>query len=200
MGLAEVAKITIKDKVALDLFDKVNETAHNLDKMLMKLQSISDLGVQELIYKELFIDELFKRELDLFSEDLLEKNIRIEIKVEPTLSFYSYPALVKIVIQNLIENAISFCGSRNPLIWLSAYKEGGEVVIIVEDNGQGIEGEYVSRVFDMYFRGNERSKGNGLGLYIVKKTADKIKARLKLDSVVGKGTKISIFFPLQLIG
>jgi tetratricopeptide (TPR) repeat protein len=53
MGLAEVAKITVKDSFALDLFDKVKETAVNLDSMLIKLQSISDVGTEQFIYKEI---------------------------------------------------------------------------------------------------------------------------------------------------
>ena len=195
MGLAEVAKITIKDNAALELFNKVNETAHNLDKMLMKLQSISDLGVQELLYEKVSMEEIFKGELGLLSQELLQRNIRTEIEVDPCLSFCSYPALVKIIVENLIENAVSFCGVNDPLIRLKAFKDNDEVLITVEDNGQGIEKDYVEKVFDMYFRGSERSKGNGLGLYIVKKTADKLKARVVLQSDAGRGTKISIFFP-----
>ncbi len=195
MGLAEVAKITVKDKAALELFQRVNETAHYLDKMLMKLQSISDLGVQELIYREVFIEEFFKNELLANDQQIRQKNIRTKTKVDHSLSFHSYPALVKILIANIIENAVSFCGVNDPYIFMNAYKKNGEIIIEVEDNGQGIEKEYIERVFEMYFRGNEHSKGNGLGLYIVKKTADKLNARVELISDAGVGTKISIIFP-----
>jgi signal transduction histidine kinase len=195
MGLAEVAKITLKDKTALELFEKVNETAHNLDKMLMKLQSISDVGVQELIYKEISMVEVYKNELARISEELFKKNIRTKIEVNTNFSFFSYPALIKIVVENLIENAISFSGKKDPFIRLRAYLKDNEIVLVVEDNGQGIEQEYINRVFEMYFRGNEGSKGNGLGLYIVKKTADKLKARVELQSTAGQGTTVSIFFP-----
>lgn len=47
LGLAGVAAITVKDPVSLELFEKVRETASSLDKMLQKLQSISDLGAQQ---------------------------------------------------------------------------------------------------------------------------------------------------------
>jgi len=65
MGLAEVAKITIKDESALELFRKVDETARNLDKMLVKLQSISDVGSQELIFKEVLLREIFEMVLTI---------------------------------------------------------------------------------------------------------------------------------------
>jgi signal transduction histidine kinase len=197
MGLAEVAKITVKDQAALELFEKVNETAQNLDKMLMKLQSISDLGVEELLYKQIFIEEAFHRKIDSFSQELLQKNIKVEINASPTLSFYSYPALLKIILDNLIENAIFFKATVNSFIRLSAFTQKEGVVIEVEDNGQGIEEEFLGRVYEMYFRGNEHSKGNGLGLYIVKKTVDKLGGVITIKSKLGVGTKVSIFFPHQ---
>jgi signal transduction histidine kinase/TPR repeat protein len=198
MGLAEVAKITVKDQGALELFEKVNETAQNLDKMLMKLQSISDLGVEELLYKQVFIEEAFHRKIDSFGQELLQKNIKVEINAPSTLSFYSYPALLKIILDNLIENAIFFKATLNSFIKLNAYTHSEGVMIEVEDNGQGIEEEFLGRVFEMYFRGNEHSKGNGLGLYIVKKTVDKLGGVITISSKLGVGTKVSIFFPHQV--
>jgi len=195
MGLSEVAKITVKDNAALELFERVNETARNLDKMLMKLQSISDLGVQELIYKEVSIEEIFANALAQLDSEILQRNIRTTVEVEAGLCLYSYPALIKIMVDNLIENAVSFCGVNNPAIVLKAYHEQTGVVIQIHDNGQGIEKAYIDRVFDMYFRGTERSKGNGLGLYIVKKTADKLKAHIGLTSETGEGTTVTIHFP-----
>lgn len=195
MGLAEVAKIMIKDNAALELFSKVDETARNLDKMLVKLQSISNVGVQELIYEKVSVETMFRHELHLINQDLLQNKIRTDIQVEPGLVLNSYPALVKIIVENLIENAISFRGFNEPFIRLRGFKENGEIVIVIEDNGQGIEKELIGKVFDMYFRGTERSKGNGLGLYIVKKAADKVKARIVLESEVTSGTRFSIFFP-----
>src|SRR5688572_25501723 len=166
MGLAEVAKITIKDQNALELFSKVNDTAHYLDKMLVKLQSISDVGGQELVYKEVFLKEIFDNVCDSFRESLQGKNIKTYCEIGLKETFYSYPALLRIIIENLLENSIFFSGPRDPVIRFKAYSLGGEVVMEIHDNGEGIPPEYQERMFEMYFRANERSKGNGLGLYI----------------------------------
>ena len=69
--------------------------------------------------------------------------------------------------------------------------------ITVQDNGQGVEEIYQDRLFDMFFRGNEQSKGNGLGLYIVKKAVNKLSGALHLETIYGKGTTISIWIPLK---
>jgi len=195
MGLAEVAKVTVKDANALELFDKVKETAYNLDKMLIKLQSISDMGSQQLVYKEVMIKEIFETVCDTFRDEIHRKNIKTSAEIRMPGPFISYPAMVKIIIENLVENAIHFCGMDNPYIKLKATQMGEYVTIDMQDNGQGISREYQEQVFDMYFRANERSKGNGLGLYIVKKAVEKLDGSISLSSIHLVGTTFTIMLP-----
>ncbi len=196
MGLAEVARITIKDKAALELFEKVDETAHTLDRMLVKLQSISDVGAQQLVYKEVFIVELINDILTDFREEIKSKNIKINNKVSLTDSFYSYPAMVKIVLGNLIENAIQFNVPKSPAISITVEQEGTQVFLRVADNGQGIDAELQDKIFDMYFRGSDRSKGNGLGLYIAKKAVEKLGGTITVSSTVYMGSTFTVTLPL----
>jgi signal transduction histidine kinase len=197
MGLAEVAKITVKDDKALDLFAKVSETAHNLDKMLRKLQSISDVGAQDLIYKEVLLRELIANVVAGFQEEVNSKNIRITDDLKLTTPFFSYAALVKVALENVLENAIQFCGVENRAIKISAHQTTEQLVITVEDNGQGIPEEYHDRIFDMYFRANVTSKGNGLGLYITQKAVAKLNGSISFQSVLYEGSVFTIELPLN---
>jgi signal transduction histidine kinase len=197
LGLAEVAKITVKDGNALELFEKVRETALNLDKMLVKLQSISDVGAQELVYKPVLVGEIFDSVCADFQEDLLHRGIRVQRAITLPDPFVSYPAMVRIIIENLVENSIHFSAPENALLELKAYQENGWVVMSVRDNGYGIPEEYQDKIFDMYFRGNERSKGNGLGLYIVKKAVGKLRGQISVVSAVGQGTKLEVRLPRE---
>ncbi len=197
MGLAEVAKITVKDNYALELFTKVKETAVNLDRMLIKLQSISDVGAEQFVYKEISIQTIFSTACDSFKELIDQKKIKITTEIGIIQNFQSYPAFLKIIVDNLLENSIHFCASKNPFVTLRAKAEGERVVLIVEDNGMGIEDEYKNRLFEMFFRGNESSKGNGLGLYIVKRAVDKLNGLISFESVYTAGTTVTIWLPLQ---
>lgn len=198
MGLAEVAKVTLKDPSALELFEKVNETARNLDKMLVKLQSVSAAGAQELIYNEVLLDQIFQIELDNFRDEIIQKSIKVMTEIKLDEPFFSYPVLIKTIIQNLLENSIAFCGVQSPFIKFKAYQRLGETVLEISDNGQGIDPAYLNRIFDMYFRANERSRGNGLGLYIVKKIVDKLIGRVELKSELGLGTTVWVYLPNHL--
>ena len=198
LGLAEVAKITVKDHNALELFEKVRETASNLDKMLVKLQSISDVGSQHLVYKEVFPEQLLEDIRQNFETELARKQVDLRYDVKLPHPFHSYPALIRIILENLIENAVFFCGTNMPSIQVQMVElDESEVKIEVRDNGQGIAPELQNRVFDMYFRGNERSKGNGLGLYIVKKAVEKLNGRIEMESALHEGTTFHVFLPNQ---
>ena len=197
MGLAEVAKITLKDPNALDLFQKVKETAVNLDRMLVKLQSISDVGAEQFIYKVVSLPNIFSTTCDSFKEALQQKRIKVLMEIGEIPNFSSFPAFLKIIADNLIENSIHFCGTKDPFIKIAAKVDGEAVIISVSDNGVGIEDEYKGRIFEMFFRGNESSKGNGLGLYIVKRAVGKLRGHVIFESQHGIGTTVTIWLPLE---
>lgn len=194
MGLAEVAKVTVNDPNAISLFDKVRETAVSLDKMLMKLQSISDVGLQQLVYKEVHLKEFIETILEVHTYDINQRAIHVSVDLQKT-ELVSYPALLKIVIENLLENAVFFSRPGKPQIFIRTRQRLDEFVFEIEDNGQGIDPEYQSRIFDMYFRANLGSKGNGLGLYIVKKAVQKLGGKISFTSQFSKGSCFTVRLP-----
>jgi signal transduction histidine kinase len=195
MGLAEVAGITVKDTKALELFDKVRETAESLDKMIRKLQSISDVGAQELVLKEVLLKEMIDNILIGFHSEMDRKGIKLYKQFSNIRSFDSYPALINVILANLIENAIHFASPENPFIKIQVEEHTDNLTISIEDNGQGIPEDYHARIFDMYFRASVSSKGNGLGLYVVKKAIEKLNADIKFITRNNGGTTFSVNLP-----
>jgi signal transduction histidine kinase len=63
------------------------------------------------------------------------------------------------------------------------------------DDGLGISKDQHERIFEMFFRGSERSIGSGLGLYLVKKAIEKLGGTIKLSSQPKKYTSFNIFLP-----
>lgn len=192
LGLAGVAKITIKDLAALELFEKVSETAKSLDKMLYKLQSISDVGSQQMVYKEVLLKELLNDVLTGFKDTIQEKKIAVTVSVQEQVPLVSYPAMIKIIIENLIENAFSFSTTDNPTLSIKFTVCSEHATLTFEDNGQGIMEEYKARIFEMYFRANENSKGNGLGLYITQKAVEKLNGHIHFKSEYAKGSTFTV--------
>ncbi len=103
------------------------------------------------------------------------------------------------LLYNLCDNAIRY-NHKDGKVWIRVSREAaGEVCLQVKDTGIGIPKEHQERIFERFYRVDKsRSKstgGTGLGLAIVKHIVVKHGARLELDSTVGKGTTIRIFFP-----
>lgn len=197
LGLAEVAKITLKDKNAIELFDKVRDTALNLDKMLVKLQSISDMGAQQLCYEEVDLKKIALNVVETFGPELEEKGITTQFDFESDRLVRTYPILVRTIIENLVENSINFSTEQSPYIAVRTFEDDDHVSIEIKDNGQGFPPEFSDRIFDMYFRANFMSKGNGLGLYIVRKAVDKLNGEISFSSVLNKGTTFTVSFPIN---
>ncbi len=195
IGLADVARITVKDRQAVDLFDLVKTTAHNLDKMLHKLQSISDLGAMELSYKNVMLKELIDSSLAKHMDEIEALGVNIVQDIRVTQPITSYPVLISIVLDNLLENAINFSRHSDPYINITAFARQGSVVIEIEDNGHGIPEKYRKNIFDMYFKGSDKSKGNGLGLYIVSKAIEKLSGTIEVETTYDKGSKFVVEIP-----
>lgn len=101
------------------------------------------------------------------------------------------------MVGNLIDNACKY--SQGQLkIELGYQDQGKEVCIWVQDNGIGIPEDQVDRVFDQFYRvstGNIHDvKGFGLGLFYVRKMMEAHQGRWILQSTVGKGTKVELYF------
>ena len=73
----------------------------------------------------------------------------------------------------------------------------GNLVIETRDQGIGIPDEIRAKVFDIFFRGSERSKGNGLGLYLVRLATEAMGGEVQLESEVGAYTLVRITLPLN---
>ena len=101
------------------------------------------------------------------------------------------------IINNLVSNAIKYHrpGLSDQYVAVGAVVEQDQLHLWVEDNGPGIDPAVQARMFEMFFRGDERSGGSGLGLFIVKEAVAKLQGTIEVESTVGKGTTFHIWLP-----
>lgn len=102
------------------------------------------------------------------------------------------------LFQNLIGNAINFCGKETLRVHISAELKENERVFSLKDNGIGIESQYKERIFNIFQRlhGREYS-GTGIGLSICKRIAERHGGRIWVESEPGKGSTFYFTIPLR---
>jgi len=121
-----------------------------------------------------------------------------KISFEPDdedIVFCCDPILIKRAFSNIIYNAIIH-NPDNTTVHVRIFKKQG-ICVVIEDNGKGISEEDQKNLFERYYRGTNTSEsysGSGLGLAISKQIIEAHGGKISLESDIGEGTKISIFF------
>jgi signal transduction histidine kinase len=134
---------------------------------------------------------------ELIEGTLLTINIPKGIKVTTKVIGNAKPintdiAYMRRILTNLMTNAVQAMQEEGKLI-IQAAKKKDVIVITIEDTGVGIPEEVKTKMFTPLF--TTKSKGQGLGLAVVKRLVDALKGTIVFDSVAGKGTKFIVELP-----
>lgn len=124
-------------------------------------------------------------------------NTELILSFDPELSINTDEYRLKLVLQNLISNAILYADMEKEKAQIEVVAKRADRLIEIQviDNGQGIEEDIQPRIFDMFFRGNIGSDGTGLGLFLVKESVEKIGGSISLKSTPKEGTTFTIRIP-----
>lgn len=198
LGLENVAKIQTQDKQVLSLFEMVGETVRNMDSMLLKLQMAYELSQQEIEFEKVPVADIVHDQVEKFNKRIPNGSIELDIHTKKSIPLFSNAKLFTIIIKNLLENAVNFrkTGDAEALvITIQVVYTESNLLLIVRDNGIGIEEVYLSKIFEQYFKGTQSSKGNGLGLYLVQKALNKLKGTIEVSSEFEKGSTFTVTLP-----
>jgi len=110
--------------------------------------------------------------------------------------FFSDARRIEVIITNLLANAIQYRNTMNDLkIDIQVFTSDESATIILNDNGSGIKKDILPKIYNMFYRGTEKSQGSGLGLYIVKEIVDKLSGGITITSEAGEGTTVTLTIP-----
>ena len=128
---------------------------------------------------------------------LIRKRIRLDIQVEDAVVHTDQSWLVY-VLDQLIDNAIKYCGEE-PIIKMWSSRKDTQVLLYLEDNGDGICEKDIRRIFEKGYTGNHyhngRYKSTGMGLYMVSVILDKLGHDIRVESAYGQYTRFTVVLP-----
>jgi PAS domain S-box-containing protein len=190
-------------KEQVHTLQRIGKSAEGLLKLITATLDLSslDTGQVQLDVQAIDLPDLV-RELDAEISGLRENpNVDFAWDVAPELrELRSDPAKLKVVLKNLIGNAIKFTHAGSVVVRLRA-RDGG-VEITVADTGVGIAREMLPVIFDPFCQGEpamtRQHPGVGLGLYIVRRAIDVLGGTIEAESTVGQGSTFCVWVPSRL--
>lgn len=172
-------------------------TLKKMDSLLQMIDQILINDESELVLKPVPIHNLMGRILSAFESALREKGIIVTVKIDQNETFCSDAKRIFFSLCHLISNAITFCDNDKGVkvleIQISVYAKA--CVIRVKDNGIGMNKLVSAKVFQPFFRGSEKSKGSGLGLFVVDSIMRKLGGKISLTSNFSEGSVFTLWIP-----
>jgi PAS domain S-box-containing protein len=129
-----------------------------------------------------------------FSE---ESKVNFMVEMPNEFLLKSDKMRVEVILKNLIGNAVKYARKdiHDAYVKIIVSRRDHEFEIKIEDNGEGIAEENLSKIFDMFYRATSSSVGTGLGLYICKEMVQKLNGKLFVESVLKKGSIFTLILP-----
>lgn len=195
LGLIEVAKL---DQTGVDRYlDMMKTKIHDLEEFIKEIISYSRNARMDIKRQPVNLHQAVDEVTGALTFSVGNPDICIENVVPEDMVVHTDSMRLKIVLSNLIDNSLKYRDEKKekPFIRIEAGERDDVKVIVVKDNGLGIDQIYLDKIFHMFFRASEQSKGSGLGLYIVKETLGKINGSIQVESDLGSGTTFMVELP-----
>lgn len=201
-----ISVILSECEYAEDCISEIEDYKESILSIKNQAQKMSNL-VSELLAISRMDNEkitINKEETDL--SELLEvvcdeqinthsSEIKLEKYIEPQIIETIDQLLITRLFINIISNAYQY-SEPDTVIRVYLYKENNQTVFSVKDEGIGIDEEHIDKIWNRFYQvDSSRNKNtSGLGLSMVKWIADKHEIKIKVESIINKGTQFTFFF------
>lgn len=176
----------------------INEVDHLnslVDQLLMMARFENQK--QNVQKENVYLNAAILDVLTLNAEKIKDKKLNVKLEASEEFSIYSDNYLTVTILRNIISNAVKYSTDETD-IKISLTREKDKINCIVLDQGIGIAKKDLESILNPFFRSDSLShseiKGTGLGLFIVKRMTDLLEIKFKIESEIGKGTKVLLVF------
>jgi PAS domain S-box-containing protein len=201
LGLINLMRFSPTEDELYEYLQLLEGCMKRLDDFISEILDYSqntrlDLKIQAINFEKI-VQDTFANYAFLENSSKISKSLTIK----GNAPFYSDEKRLMMVFNNLISNAIRYTDLTKieAFIKINVHINEQTAQIEIEDNGIGIGQDHLLHVFEMFYRATDARTGAGLGLYIVKEAIEKLKGKIELHSILGKGTTFQIEIPNEKI-
>lgn len=184
-------------KKSLEHLTTISDSAKRMGNLIDDLLTFSRVGRAPLQKTELNLEEMAR---DVMGDFQLEtKDRKISLKIDPLPNVWADHTLLRLVLVNLISNALKFTGGRaEATVEIGcAPDDSGKTVIFIRDNGAGFDPRYVNKLFGVFQRLHTQAEfeGTGIGLANVQRIIRRHGGRTWAEGVVDSGATFYFSIP-----
>lgn len=184
--------------------DIENENVKNIKKELIYIEDYTNMALSYLKMANhntdmdislVNLDDIIKPLIKKYAILFISNNIKLEYG-KLNVKVITDSKWCMVVIEQLLSNAIKY--TKNGIVSISFNEK--ENYLEIKDNGIGIKDSDLPKIFDKGysgFNGRQNQKSTGIGLFLVKQILDKLGQKVKLESKLGKGTSVKVYFNID---
>lgn len=180
---------------------RIHDDAIRMQNLVTDLLLLSSIDSQKMFNRMemLNLDQVVRQTVDRVQIHAQEKEIDLEcISVAVGQPCFADRQSIERIVSNLLSNAIKYTKPQGEVkVYIG--KINDQAYIKVTDTGQGIEAQYLDRIFNRFYRvdatGSRLYGGTGLGLSIVSELVDLHKGQIDVQSTLGKGSSFTVIIP-----
>ncbi|MFO7978016.1 MAG: PAS domain S-box protein, partial [Bacteroidales bacterium] len=199
LGLINLLEMETKNPEQEKYIGMIKESINKLDQIIHDIIDYSRNSRFEVRSEKVSFRPMIDKAINNLKYMTGAEKILFQLEVNEDHAFYSDVRRVEIIFNNFISNCIKFHNydQPEPHINIRVNTLPHKTVITIRDNGSGIPSTHMPRIYDMFFRGNQKSNGGGIGLYIVKEIVEKLQGTIDVASVEGEYTQFVVEIPNQ---
>jgi PAS domain S-box-containing protein len=180
-----------------DIERYVDRAASELSRIEFLLRSLKTFSLYDVVELEtIACRPALSRLVSLLEPDLATQDVSLALDIEGELALLGDPRALHQALINLVTNAVDATvaspRSTHSTVWISARRDGANIVISIRDEGVGIASERLSRMFQPFE--TTKPAGTGLGLVLVHRLVTSMRGRVELESELGHGTTVRLYF------
>lgn len=194
-GLINIAKLSHDQNEIRHILSMIQDRVNSQEHFIKEIIDYSRNSRTETRRDPVDLDALVREIVNTLRFSLHADRIDFKIAIESETILLSDRTRLTVVLSNLIGNAIKYHDFSKPDPFVEIGFRSGDSVLYIADNGSGIESRHQERIFDMFYRASEASKGSGLGLFITKETITRLGGTITVSSEPGKGSTFDVHLP-----
>lgn len=185
----------LSDKQRIEYAQAITDRSRRMSEMITNILRLNRLENQQIYPKKDSFDlgEQIGECLIQYERLWEDGEIELETDIDDGVTVWADAELLELVWNNLLSNAFKFTQSGGR-VSVSMHESNGVATVSVSDTGCGMTPEVGAKIFEKFYQGDtsHSTRGNGLGLALVKRVVDILHGEISVESRVGKGSTFTV--------